>query len=152
MTSADARFGTGKVTLPSDREILISARSTRRQAWCSTRGRRRASFGGGGAGVPCHSSSATSTFASAASGTTRWSGQDGERISWRGTYLAVDPPHQLRSTEIFDGQAESEAQNTLTLTERHGVTELAIPRGAHEPRRTGIDTWNPAWRLGSSAR
>ena len=126
MTSADARFGTGKVTLPSDREILITRTfdapaSLVFDAWTTPNLVRRWWGGGSAPLVLCD-------IDLRVGGEWHYAmvGADGERISWRGTYLAVDPPLRLRSTEIFAGQAESEAQNTLTLTERHGITELAI--------------------------
>ena len=134
MTSAGARFGTGKVTLPSEREILITRTfdvpaSLVFDAWTTPSLVKRWWGGGYVSLVVCD-------IDLLVGGEWHYAmvGPDGDRVSWRGTYLAVDPPHQLRSTEIFDGQAESEAQNTLTLTERHGITELA-----HRVEHTSVE-------------
>ena len=51
---------------------------------------------------------------------------DGTELGWRGTYLEVEPPHLLVSTEVFEGYPDAEAENTLTLTEVDGVTELVV--------------------------
>ena len=51
---------------------------------------------------------------------------DGTELGWRGTYLEVDAPERLVSTELFEPFPEAEAQNTLTLTERDGVTTMTV--------------------------
>lgn len=50
----------------------------------------------------------------------------GTELGWHGTYLDVDAPHRLVTTEVFEGYPEGEARTTLTLTERGGTTELAV--------------------------
>lgn len=51
---------------------------------------------------------------------------DGTELGWHGTYLEVEAPHRLASTEVFEGYPDGEAQNTLTLTEREGSTTLVV--------------------------
>ena len=52
--------------------------------------------------------------------------QDGDEIGWHGTYREVRAPERLVSTEVFEGFPDAEAVNTLTLTERDGVTTLHV--------------------------
>jgi uncharacterized protein YndB with AHSA1/START domain len=51
---------------------------------------------------------------------------DGRELGWHGTYLEIDRPHRLVSTEVFDGHPEGEARNTLTLSEHDGTTTLTV--------------------------
>jgi len=52
---------------------------------------------------------------------------DGTELGWHGTYLELNGPHQMVSTEVFEGFPDAESVNTLTLTEQgDGSTVLAI--------------------------
>jgi uncharacterized protein YndB with AHSA1/START domain len=51
---------------------------------------------------------------------------DGSELGWHGTYLEIGAPHRLVSTEVFEGYPDAEARNTLSLAEHDGVTDLSI--------------------------
>ena len=70
MTTIRSRHGSAVVTLPSDREILITRAFDAPPPWCSGRGRHPSSSAAGGDSSRPHSSCATSTSESAASGVT----------------------------------------------------------------------------------
>lgn len=49
---------------------------------------------------------------------------DGTEFGWHGTYKELDGPHRLVSTEVFEGFPDAGSVNTMTLTERDGTTTL----------------------------
>jgi uncharacterized protein YndB with AHSA1/START domain len=49
---------------------------------------------------------------------------DGTEMSFRGTYLEVEPPTRSVQTWVFEGWPDAEAVETMDLHERDGVTEL----------------------------
>jgi uncharacterized protein YndB with AHSA1/START domain len=49
---------------------------------------------------------------------------DGRVLGWRGTYLEIDAPRRLVSTEVFEDHPDAATRNTLTLTEREDGTTL----------------------------
>ena len=49
---------------------------------------------------------------------------DGTEMSFRGTYLEVEPPTRTVQTWLFDGWPGAEAVETTELHEAHGVTKL----------------------------
>jgi len=51
---------------------------------------------------------------------------DGTELGWHGTYIEVDGPHRLVSTEVFEGFPDAAAQNTLVLSETDGITVLTV--------------------------
>ena len=51
---------------------------------------------------------------------------DGTEHGWHGTYLEIDRPWRLVSTEVYEGYPDGEARNTMTLTERDGTTVMAV--------------------------
>lgn len=58
---------------------------------------------------------------------------DGTEVGFHGVYQEVDPPHRLVYTETFEGfegeggpWEEGTSLNTLTLVERDGVTTLSV--------------------------
>jgi uncharacterized protein YndB with AHSA1/START domain len=51
---------------------------------------------------------------------------DGTELGWHGTYQEVTAPDRLVSTEVFEGYPDGEALNTLTLTEKDGATVLTV--------------------------
>jgi uncharacterized protein YndB with AHSA1/START domain len=51
---------------------------------------------------------------------------DGTEVGFHGEYQAIESPQRLVSTEVFEGFPDGEAMNTLTLEERDGVTTMAI--------------------------
>jgi uncharacterized protein YndB with AHSA1/START domain len=52
--------------------------------------------------------------------------QAGEEMSFRGTYLEVEPPIRTVQTWLFDGWPDAEAVETMELRETDGVTTLTI--------------------------
>ena len=49
------------------------------------------------------------------------------RLRADGTYLEIERPDRLVSTEVFEGYPDGEASDTLTLTERRdGTTVLSV--------------------------
>jgi len=51
---------------------------------------------------------------------------DGTELAWHGTYLEIDRPWRLVSTEVYEGYPDGEARDTLTLTERDGTTLMSV--------------------------
>ena len=52
--------------------------------------------------------------------------EDGTVCSFRGTYLAVEPPTRTVETWLFEGWPNAEAIETMQLHEADGVTTLTI--------------------------
>ena len=50
--------------------------------------------------------------------------EDGTEMSFRGTFMAVEPPTRTVGTWVYDGWADTEAVETVTLRETDGVTTL----------------------------
>jgi uncharacterized protein YndB with AHSA1/START domain len=50
--------------------------------------------------------------------------EDGTEMTFRGTYLEVEPPTRTVQTWLFDGWPDAEAVETMDLTETDGVTTL----------------------------
>jgi uncharacterized protein YndB with AHSA1/START domain len=48
----------------------------------------------------------------------------GELVGFHGTYLEIDPPHRVVSTEIFDPFPDAGSTVTLTLEEKDGRTTM----------------------------
>jgi uncharacterized protein YndB with AHSA1/START domain len=56
-----------------------------------------------------------------------WRGPDGVEMGMRGTYLEIDPPHRIVSTESFDQKwYEGECIESITLEETDGRTTLTM--------------------------
>lgn len=51
---------------------------------------------------------------------------DDREVAFRGVYQEIQRPHRLVSTEVYEPYPESEAINTLTLEEEDGVTTMRI--------------------------
>jgi uncharacterized protein YndB with AHSA1/START domain len=49
---------------------------------------------------------------------------DGTEMSFRGTFLEVDPPTRTVQTWLYDGWPDADAVETMDLHEAHGVTTL----------------------------
>lgn len=49
---------------------------------------------------------------------------DGEVVGFHGSYLEIDPPHRVVSTEFFDPFPDSGSTVTLTLVEEDGRTTM----------------------------
>ena len=50
---------------------------------------------------------------------------DGTEMSFRGTYLEVEPPTRTVQTWLYDGWPDADAVETMDLHEAHGVTTLS---------------------------
>ena len=50
--------------------------------------------------------------------------EDGTEMSFRGTYLEVEPPTRTVATWLFEGWPDAEAVESMELTETDGVTKL----------------------------
>jgi uncharacterized protein YndB with AHSA1/START domain len=51
---------------------------------------------------------------------------DGDELGWHGTYREIAAPTRLVSTEVFEGYAEAESVNSMTLTEVDGATTMSV--------------------------
>ena len=49
---------------------------------------------------------------------------DGTEMSFRGTYLEVEPPTRTVETWLYDGWPDAEAVESIDLHEAHGVTTM----------------------------
>lgn len=49
---------------------------------------------------------------------------DGNELGWHGEYREIDPAERIVTTEVFEGFPEAESVNTMTLAEHDGVTTL----------------------------
>jgi uncharacterized protein (TIGR03086 family) len=56
---------------------------------------------------------------------------EGVELGWHGTYLEVEAPHRLVSTEVFEGYPDAQSQNTLTLTPGEGDKTVLEVRVLH---------------------
>ncbi|MCU1487186.1 MAG: ATPase [Actinomycetia bacterium] len=126
MMPRGTRLGTARVTLPSDREILIRRtfdvpRTLVFEAWTTPSLVRR---WWGDPTAPLVVCDIDLRVGGAWCYSTAVAG--GVGLTWHGTYLEVDPPHRLRCTEIFGDDADDVAETTLTLVEHDGTTECAI--------------------------
>ena len=151
MTSTTrTRHGSAVVTLPSDREILITRAFDAPaalvfKAWTTPELVRR---WWGFESSPLVVCDIDLRPAGAWRYVTREA--DGTELGWHGTYLEIEVPRRLVSTEVFEGYPEGEAQNTLTLTERDGTTHARGHRAARQqgeprrPRRLGHGRWPAA--------
>ncbi|MEY2437471.1 MAG: hypothetical protein QOF97_2307 [Acidimicrobiaceae bacterium] len=126
MTTTRARHGSAVVTLPSDREILITRvfdapAALVFKAWTTPELVRRWWGWESSPLVVCD-------IDLRPGGAWRYVTRDadGTELGWRGTYLEIEAPHRLVSTEVFEGHPEGEAQSTLTLTERDGTTSFSV--------------------------
>jgi uncharacterized protein YndB with AHSA1/START domain len=49
---------------------------------------------------------------------------DGTEMTFRGTYLEVEPPTRTAQTWLYDGWPDADAVETMELQEAHGVTTM----------------------------
>ena len=120
------RHGSAVVTLPSDREILITRRFDAPaalvfHAWTTPDHVRRWWGSDDAPLVVCD-------IDLRVGGSWRYVTRDadGTELGWHGTYRAVDEPDRIVSTEVFEGYPDGEALDTLTFEEVDGVTEMRI--------------------------
>ena len=126
MTTSRTRYGSAVVTLPSDREILITRvfdapAALVFRAWTTPELVRRWWGRPDAPLVVCD-------IDLRPGGQWRYvtRAADGTELGWHGTYLEVDAPRRIVSTETFEDYPDAEARNTLQLTERGGTTVLTV--------------------------
>jgi uncharacterized protein YndB with AHSA1/START domain len=51
---------------------------------------------------------------------------DGTEMTFRGTFLEVEPPNRTVSTWLYDGWPDAEAVESMSLQEADGVTAMTI--------------------------
>lgn len=51
---------------------------------------------------------------------------DGTEVGFHGEYRAIEAPRRLVSTEVFEGYPDAEALDTVVFEERAGVTTMTI--------------------------
>jgi uncharacterized protein YndB with AHSA1/START domain len=51
---------------------------------------------------------------------------DGTEMTFRGTYLEVEPPNRTVETWLYDGWPDADAVESIDLHEAHGVTTVTI--------------------------
>jgi uncharacterized protein YndB with AHSA1/START domain len=126
MISTRPRHGSAEVTLPSDREIVITRildapPALVFKAWTTPELVRRWWGRETSPLVVCD-------IDLRPGGRWRYTARnaDGSELGWRGTYLDIAAPHRLVTTELFEAHPEGEAQTTLELIERDGATSLTI--------------------------
>lgn len=117
------------VTAHGDREIRITRdfQAPKRlvfEAWTKPELVRRWLLGPDGWTMPV----CTIDFRVGGSYRYEWEKKDiGAKMAMGGTFLAISPPDRIESTELFDDPwYPGGATNTLTLSERAGVTTMAI--------------------------
>jgi uncharacterized protein YndB with AHSA1/START domain len=125
-TSDRTRFGSAKVTLPSDREIRITRRFDAPAAlvfecWTTPEHIRNWWSWESVELVVCENDLRVG-------GQWRYVTRDehGTELGWHGTHLEIDAPHRLVSTEVFEGYPDGEATNTMLLIEEAGVTTMDV--------------------------
>ena len=52
--------------------------------------------------------------------------EDGTEMSFRGTYLEIEPPTRTVATWLYEGRPDGDAVETMDLHEAHGVTTMTI--------------------------
>lgn len=136
--SAGKRHGSATVALPSDTEILITRHFDAPAAlvWEAMTQPEHVLRWWGPDWCPLMSAEIDLRVG----GTWRYVARmdDGSDLGWHGVYRAIDPPHSLTSTEVFEGYADAESVNTMTLTEHDGVTRLqTLVRHSSKEHRDG---------------
>ena len=126
MTRVQSRHGSAVVTLPSDLEIMITRRFDAPaalvfEAWTTPELVRRWWGWDSSSLIVCD-------IDLRPGGSWRYVTReaDGRELGWHGTYLEIDRPHRLTSTEVFEGNPEGGVRNTLTLSEHEGTTTLTV--------------------------
>jgi len=118
------RHGSAIVTLPSDREILITRSFDAPAAlvWDAlTQPRHLLRWWG-----PDYCPLVSCDVDFRVGGDWRYVARDidGNELAWHGTYREIESPQRIVSTEVFEGFPDAGAVNTMTLTEHDGVTTL----------------------------
>jgi uncharacterized protein YndB with AHSA1/START domain len=76
---------------------------------------------------------------------------DGREMSFRGTYLEVEPPTRVVATWLYEGRPDADAVDSVELEEADGVTKLTAKltfsdkAGRDETIRSGTDGMTSAY-------
>jgi uncharacterized protein YndB with AHSA1/START domain len=118
--------GTATVTLPTDREILITRefdapRHLVYRAWTTPELVKRWWSGQRGDVI-------SAEIDLRVGGKWRWVmvAHGGFEVAFHGLYREIVPDERIVTTEVFEGMPEGEALNTLTFTEEDGRTTLTL--------------------------
>jgi len=118
------RHGSATVTLPSDREILITRvfEAPVGVVWQAITEPRHLLRWWGPTWCPL----VECTVDLRVGGDWRYvcRNQDGTELGWHGTYLDIEPGRRIVSTEVFEGFPDAASENTMTLEEVEGGTRL----------------------------
>lgn len=118
------RHGSAEITLPSDREILISRRfeAPIELVWEVLTTPRHLIRWWGPEWCPLVSCELDLRVG----GSWRFVSRDtdGAELAWHGIYREIEPPHRMVSTEVFEGAPDAGTLNTTTLSHEGGVTTL----------------------------
>ena len=148
------RYGSAEVTLPSDREILITRTfdAAAPLVWeAMTQPRHLLRWWG-----PDWCPLVECEVDLRVGGTWRYVSRDveGNELGWHGTYREIDPPHRIVSTEVFEGFPDAESVNTMTLVEQAGATTLrtlvSTRPGSSPETATSPRGWKPGCRTRST--
>ena len=135
---AGHRHGSATVTLPSEREILITRRFDAPaalvfKAWTTPELVRRWWGFETSPLVVCD-------IDLRVGGSWRYATRepDGSELGWHGEYREIEAPHRIVSTEVFEGYADAESVNAAELTEADGVTTMRFTvRHSSQEHRDG---------------
>lgn len=126
MTSIRNRHGSATVTLPSDREILITRRFDAPaalvfRAWTTPELVRRWWGFETSQWLVCE-------IDLREGGSWRYVTREegGFEVAFHGEFRTIEAPHRIVSTEVFEGFPDGESLNTILFDERDGVTTMTL--------------------------
>ena len=124
MSTTRNRYGTATVTLPSDREILITRQFDAPaevvfKAWTTPEFVRRWWGFDTSEWLVCD-------IDLREGGSWRYVTREagGIEVGFHGEYRTIEAPHRIVSTEVFEGFPDAASLNTLTFAEVDGVTKM----------------------------
>ena len=118
------RYGSAEVTLPSDREILITRtfEAPVHVVWeAITQPRHLLRWWG-----PDWCPLVACDVDLRVGGSWRYVSRDvdGNELGWHGTYREIEPSRRIVTTEVFEGFPDAESVNTMTLSDEASTTTL----------------------------
>jgi uncharacterized protein YndB with AHSA1/START domain len=126
MNTTKNRYGSATVTLPSDREILITRQFDAPaalvfKAWTTPELVTRWWGFDTSEWLVCD-------IDLREGGSWRYvtREEEGYEVAFHGEYRTIEAPHRIVSTEVFEGVPDAAAINTIVFDERAGVTTLSI--------------------------
>ncbi len=121
------RYSSAEVTLPTDREIVITRRFEASLAlvWAAVTQPRHVLRWWGPDWCPMISCDMDVRVGGAWRYVCRM--DDGTEMGWHGTYREIEAPTRVVSTEVFEGFPDAESVNTMTLTHLDGCRRRRNP-------------------------